>query len=66
VPKKKPTGGDPEGFISCYGDEEEQSFTLSLYWWVTYTVTIRRHQLEALHRVIGRALKKGKKKPCAN
>ncbi len=45
-------------FIVCKWNPLSYSYDLTLHWWVTYKVTVTQGQLEALYRVVGRALKK--------
>ncbi len=51
---------DAESFVSCVYDPNMGTYRLSLHWWVTYEISIHRYKLEALKRVIDRALKEKK------
>lgn len=54
---KKRMNTDAEQFIECTFDDFTQTFELSLHWWVSYRVRLEKYKLEALHRVISKALK---------
>lgn len=47
---------EAEEFVSCKYNAFTESYELSLFWWVSFSVNLKRFQLEALHRVIGRTL----------
>ncbi len=49
---------EAESFIVCDWNPVMGNFRLTLAWSCTYTVSLSRPQLAALHRVIGYELKK--------